>query len=105
MMPITHDVEGSGPRCCGSHSRMSPRLTRIQASFEVRFAHPRRLSSPEAQELRAILQEFRKSTLRTQGLKRLTLAKKSTAAGRVARPEESARKIHRVRSASPPSPR
>jgi hypothetical protein len=38
---------------------LTARPTRIQTTFEVPFAHPRRLSSPEAQQLRlAILTEL-----------------------------------------------
>ena len=38
---------------------LSPRPTRIQATFDVRIPHPRRLTSPEAQELRAaVLREL-----------------------------------------------
>ena len=39
---------------------LSPRPARIQASFDVGLAHPRKLTSPGAQALReAILKELR----------------------------------------------
>ncbi|MBC7988657.1 MAG: hypothetical protein H7Y19_03615 [Luteimonas sp.] len=38
---------------------LSPRPARIQATFEVKLPHPRRLTSPEVQQLRkAILKEL-----------------------------------------------
>jgi ABC-type nitrate/sulfonate/bicarbonate transport system ATPase subunit len=38
---------------------LSPRPTKIQATFSVDLQHPRRLTSPEVQELRvAILHEL-----------------------------------------------
>jgi ABC-type nitrate/sulfonate/bicarbonate transport system ATPase subunit len=38
---------------------LSPRPTRIQATYKVDLAHPRKLTSPEVQELRvAILHEL-----------------------------------------------
>ena len=57
-MLITHDVEEAihlADRVwCSRRARR-----RIQAAFEVPFPHPRKLTSPEAQELRvAILREL-----------------------------------------------
>jgi len=58
VMLITHDVE-EAIHLADRILVLSPRPTRIQASFEVPFAHPRRVSSPEAQALRvAILKEL-----------------------------------------------
>ncbi|MBB6096064.1 ABC-type nitrate/sulfonate/bicarbonate transport system ATPase subunit [Povalibacter uvarum] len=58
VMLITHDVE-EAIHLADRIMVLSPRPTRIQATFDVPFAHPRRLSSPEAQELRvAILREL-----------------------------------------------
>jgi ABC-type nitrate/sulfonate/bicarbonate transport system ATPase subunit len=58
VMLITHDVE-EAIHVADRILVLSPRPTRIQASFDVPFAHPRRLSSPQAQELRmAILREL-----------------------------------------------
>ncbi|HKE95718.1 MAG TPA: ABC transporter ATP-binding protein [Povalibacter sp.] len=58
VMLITHDVE-EAIHLADRIMVLSPRPTRIQASFDVPFAHPRKLSSPEAQELRvAILREL-----------------------------------------------
>lgn len=58
VMLITHDVE-EAIHLADRILVLSPRPTRIQASFAVPFAHPRRLASPEAQELRvAILREL-----------------------------------------------
>jgi ABC-type nitrate/sulfonate/bicarbonate transport system ATPase subunit len=38
---------------------LSPRPTRIQATFEVKLPHPRKLTSPDVQQLRvAILKEL-----------------------------------------------
>jgi ABC-type nitrate/sulfonate/bicarbonate transport system ATPase subunit len=55
---ITHDVE-EAIHLADRILVLSPRPTRIQASFDVPFAHPRRLTSAQAQELRvAILQEL-----------------------------------------------
>jgi ABC-type nitrate/sulfonate/bicarbonate transport system ATPase subunit len=58
VMLITHDVE-EAIHVADRILVLSPRPTRIQASFDVPFPHPRRLSSPQAQELRvAILREL-----------------------------------------------
>jgi ABC-type nitrate/sulfonate/bicarbonate transport system ATPase subunit len=58
VMLITHDVE-EAIHVADRILVLSPRPTRIQATFEVPFPHPRRLSSREAQELRvAILREL-----------------------------------------------
>jgi ABC-type nitrate/sulfonate/bicarbonate transport system ATPase subunit len=55
---ITHDVE-EAIHLADRIIVLSPRPTRIQATFDVPFAHPRRLSSPEAQALRvAILRQL-----------------------------------------------
>jgi ABC-type nitrate/sulfonate/bicarbonate transport system ATPase subunit len=56
---ITHDVE-EAIHLADRILVFSPRPATIQAIFDVPFAHPRRLSSPEAQSLKeAILQELR----------------------------------------------
>ena len=58
VMLITHDVE-EAIHLADRIFVLSPRPARIQATFEVPFAHPRKLSSPEAQALRvAILREL-----------------------------------------------
>jgi ABC-type nitrate/sulfonate/bicarbonate transport system ATPase subunit len=58
VMLITHDVE-EAIHVADRILVLSPRPTRIQAVFDVPFPHPRRLSSPQAQELRvAILREL-----------------------------------------------
>jgi ABC-type nitrate/sulfonate/bicarbonate transport system ATPase subunit len=58
VMLITHDVE-EAIHVADRILVLSPRPTRIQATFEVPFAHPRRLPSREAQDLRvAILREL-----------------------------------------------
>jgi ABC-type nitrate/sulfonate/bicarbonate transport system ATPase subunit len=58
VMLITHDVE-EAIHLADRILVLSPRPARIQASFEVPFSHPRKLSSSEAQELRvAILREL-----------------------------------------------
>ena len=58
VMLITHDVE-EAIHLADRILVLSPRPTRIQASFDVPFAHPRKLSDPKAQELReAILKEL-----------------------------------------------
>jgi ABC-type nitrate/sulfonate/bicarbonate transport system ATPase subunit len=58
VMLITHDVE-EAIHLADRVLVLSPRPTRIQASFDVTLPHPRRVSSPEAQALRvAILKEL-----------------------------------------------
>jgi ABC-type nitrate/sulfonate/bicarbonate transport system ATPase subunit len=58
VMLITHDVE-EAIHLADRILVLSPRPTKIQASFDVKLAHPRRLTSPEAQELRAaVLREL-----------------------------------------------
>lgn len=58
VMLITHDVE-EAIHLADRIMVLSPRPTRIQATFDVRIPHPRRLTSPEAQELRAaVLREL-----------------------------------------------
>jgi len=58
VLLITHDVE-EAIHLADRILVLSPRPARIQASFDVPFAHPRRVSSPEAQALRvAILREL-----------------------------------------------
>jgi ABC-type nitrate/sulfonate/bicarbonate transport system ATPase subunit len=58
VMLITHDVE-EAIHVADRILVLAPRPTRIQASFDVPIAHPRRLTSPQAQALRvAILQEL-----------------------------------------------
>src|SRR5580704_9900547 len=55
---ITHDVE-EAIHLADRILVLSPRPTRIQAMFKVDIPHPRKLTSPEVQELRvAILQEL-----------------------------------------------
>ncbi len=55
---ITHDVE-EAVHLADRILVLSPRPTRIQASFAVSLPHPRRLTSPEAQALKeAILREL-----------------------------------------------
>jgi ABC-type nitrate/sulfonate/bicarbonate transport system ATPase subunit len=55
---VTHDVEEAIHLADRIHV-LTARPATIQATFEVPFAHPRRLSSPEAQQLRiAILAEL-----------------------------------------------
>ena len=55
---ITHDVE-EAIHLADRIMVLSQRPTTIQATFEVPFAHPRKLSSPEAQALKeAILREL-----------------------------------------------
>jgi len=58
VMLITHDVE-EAIHVADRILVLSPRPMRIQAVFAVPLPHPRRLSSPQAQELRmAILREL-----------------------------------------------
>jgi NitT/TauT family transport system ATP-binding protein/sulfonate transport system ATP-binding protein len=58
VMLITHDVE-EAIHLADRVLVLSPRPARIQASFDITLPHPRRVSSPEAQELRvAILKEL-----------------------------------------------
>jgi ABC-type nitrate/sulfonate/bicarbonate transport system ATPase subunit len=58
VMLITHDVE-EAIHLADRIMVLSPRPTRIQALFKVDLPHPRKLTSPEVQELRvAILQEL-----------------------------------------------
>jgi ABC-type nitrate/sulfonate/bicarbonate transport system ATPase subunit len=58
VMLITHDVE-EAIHLADRILVLSPRPARIQATFDVPFEHPRRVSSPEAQALRvAILREL-----------------------------------------------
>lgn len=58
VMLITHDVE-EAIHVADRIMVLSPRPTHIQATFEVPFPHPRKLTSPEAQELRvAVLREL-----------------------------------------------
>ena len=58
VMLITHDVE-EAIHLADRIMVLSPRPTRIQAMFKVDLPHPRRLTSPEVQELRvAILREL-----------------------------------------------
>jgi ABC-type nitrate/sulfonate/bicarbonate transport system ATPase subunit len=58
VLLITHDVE-EAVYLADRILVLSPRPTRIQASFEVDMPHPRKLTSPQAQELREqILKEL-----------------------------------------------
>ncbi len=58
VMLITHDVE-EAIHLADRIMVLSPRPTSIQAMFKVDLPHPRRLTSPEVQELRvAILREL-----------------------------------------------
>jgi ABC-type nitrate/sulfonate/bicarbonate transport system ATPase subunit len=58
VLLITHDVE-EAIHMADRILVLSPRPARIQASFDVPFSHPRKLSSPEVQGLRAeILREL-----------------------------------------------
>jgi ABC-type nitrate/sulfonate/bicarbonate transport system ATPase subunit len=58
VMLITHDVE-EAIHLADRILVLSPRPTRIKAEFKVPLAHPRKVSSPEAQALRvAILKEL-----------------------------------------------
>jgi ABC-type nitrate/sulfonate/bicarbonate transport system ATPase subunit len=58
VMLITHDVE-EAIHLADRIMVLSPRVARIQATFKVDLQHPRRLTSPEVQQLRvAILHEL-----------------------------------------------
>lgn len=58
VMLITHDVE-EAIHLADRIVVLSARPARVQAVFEVPFAHPRRLASPEAQAMRlAVLQQL-----------------------------------------------
>jgi ABC-type nitrate/sulfonate/bicarbonate transport system ATPase subunit len=58
VLLITHDVE-EAIHLADRVLVLSPRPARIQASFDVGIRHPRKLTSPEVQELRvAILREL-----------------------------------------------
>ncbi len=58
VLLITHDVE-EAIYMADRVMVLSPRPTKIQASFDVDMPHPRRLAEPRAQELReAILREL-----------------------------------------------
>jgi ABC-type nitrate/sulfonate/bicarbonate transport system ATPase subunit len=58
VMLITHDVE-EAIHLADRVLVLSPRPARIQASFDVPFAHPRKVSDPECQKLRVrILHEL-----------------------------------------------
>jgi ABC-type nitrate/sulfonate/bicarbonate transport system ATPase subunit len=55
---ITHDVE-EAIHLADRVLVLSPRPTKIQASFDVKLPHPRNLMGPEVQELRlAVLREL-----------------------------------------------
>jgi NitT/TauT family transport system ATP-binding protein len=55
---ITHDVE-EAIHLADRVIVLSPRPTRVQATFEVPFGHPRNLARPEMIKLKAsILSEF-----------------------------------------------
>jgi ABC-type nitrate/sulfonate/bicarbonate transport system ATPase subunit len=51
VLLITHDVE-EAIHLADRIMVLSPRPTKIQATFDVGLAHPRRLTSPEVQQLR-----------------------------------------------------
>ncbi|WP_116811914.1 ABC transporter ATP-binding protein [Steroidobacter cummioxidans] len=58
VLLITHDVE-EAIHLADRVMVLSPRPTRIQATFDVKMPHPRKLTSPEVQQLRmAILKEL-----------------------------------------------
>ena len=58
VLLITHDVE-EAVHLADRVLVLTPRPTRIKASFDITLPHPRRVSSPEAQALRvAILKEL-----------------------------------------------
>jgi len=54
ILMVTHDVE-EATYIADRILVLSPRPTRIQTSFEVSLRHPRQLTSPEVQELRAAI--------------------------------------------------
>ena len=54
VLLITHDVE-EAVHMADRIMVLGPRPTTIQATFEVPFAHPRKLSDPELQALRAAI--------------------------------------------------
>jgi NitT/TauT family transport system ATP-binding protein/sulfonate transport system ATP-binding protein len=58
VLLITHDVE-EAVHLADRIVVLSPRPTTIQATFEVDIPHPRKMSSPEAQDLKeAVLREL-----------------------------------------------
>jgi ABC-type nitrate/sulfonate/bicarbonate transport system ATPase subunit len=58
VLLITHDVE-EAIHLADRVMVLAPRPTKIQATFQVGLSHPRRLTSPEVQQLRtAILKEL-----------------------------------------------
>jgi ABC-type nitrate/sulfonate/bicarbonate transport system ATPase subunit len=58
VLLITHDVE-EAVHMADRIMVLGPRPTTVQATFDVPFPHPRKLSSPEVQQLRAaILREL-----------------------------------------------
>jgi ABC-type nitrate/sulfonate/bicarbonate transport system ATPase subunit len=58
VLLITHDVE-EAIHLADRIMVLSPRPTKIQATFEVKLPHPRKLTSPDVQQLRvAILKEL-----------------------------------------------
>jgi ABC-type nitrate/sulfonate/bicarbonate transport system ATPase subunit len=58
VLLITHDVE-EAIYMADRIMVLSPRPATIQTTFDVRLPHPRKLSSPEAQDLReAVLKEL-----------------------------------------------
>jgi ABC-type nitrate/sulfonate/bicarbonate transport system ATPase subunit len=58
VLLITHDVE-EAIHLADRVMVLSPRPTRIQATFDVKMPHPRKLTSPDVQQLRqAILKEL-----------------------------------------------
>jgi ABC-type nitrate/sulfonate/bicarbonate transport system ATPase subunit len=67
VLLITHDVE-EAIHLADRVMVLSPRPTKIQASFDVDLPHPRRLTSPEVQQLRmAILKELGVAAEATSG--------------------------------------
>jgi len=58
VLHVTHDVE-EAIHLADRVIVLAPRPTRVQATFEVKLPHPRKIASPEVQELRvAILREL-----------------------------------------------